>query len=167
MRKVPKAQNPYHADDGLDIPMEGPLLPTSVRLGGGGKAAVIERIERRVGAPLLPTGAWYLSTHRKVDLASRNADGAIERAAALRSAAVTLREPRASRELGAKRLLNHREASASSVLGSSPSSAPPSVGPVSSCCFQRRRRATMRACLHISARSAPPIARLWAIIFRL
>ena len=56
--------------------MEGPLLPTSVRLGGGGKAAVIERIERRVGAPLLPTGAWYLSTHRKVDLASRNADGA-------------------------------------------------------------------------------------------
>ena len=76
MRKVPKAQNPYHADDGLDIPMEGPLLPTSVRLGGGGKAAVIERIERRVGAPLLPTGAWYLSTHRKVDLASRNADGA-------------------------------------------------------------------------------------------
>ena len=76
VRKVPKAQNPYHADDGLDIPMEGPLLPTSVRLGGGGKAAVIERIERRVGAPLLPTGAWYLSTHRKVDLASRNADGA-------------------------------------------------------------------------------------------
>ena len=41
MRKVPKAQNPYHADDGLDIPMEGPLLPTSVRLGGGGKAADI------------------------------------------------------------------------------------------------------------------------------
>ena len=37
---------------------------------------MIERIERRVGAPLLPTGAWYLSTHRKVDLASRNADGA-------------------------------------------------------------------------------------------
>ena len=82
MRKVPKAQNPYHADDGLDIPMEGPLLPTSVRLGGGGKAAVIERIERRVGAPLLPTGAWYLSTHRKVDLAanllaSASADGTV------------------------------------------------------------------------------------------
>ena len=49
MRKVPKAQNPYHADDGLDIPMEGPLLPTSVRLGGGGKAAVIERIELSIG----------------------------------------------------------------------------------------------------------------------
>ena len=35
-----KAQNPYHADDGLDIPMEGPLLPTS------GRFSFSVRIER-------------------------------------------------------------------------------------------------------------------------
>ena len=73
----PKAQNPYHADDGLDIPMEGPLLPTSVRLGGGGKAAVIERIERRVGAPR-PTGARPRPTGRSTSHRATTPSAALE-----------------------------------------------------------------------------------------